>query len=184
MRRLPLTYGLLFAGSFAATTGYIILQQPIGDTPRLALASLTQQVTGLARTVTSDQAASGAGTPGTTTPNPVATVDVRALEAQRMNQFATVAMNSTDPTERREAISELAGTATPDSLYALATAAHAPDRTVRLAAIDSLRLLAANQGDGDGQIRGILRNSLGDTGEGIAERAREAIAEINSLQAP
>jgi hypothetical protein len=67
-----------------------------------------------------------------------------------------------------------------DALGGLLSSDHEP--RVRVAAAESLRILAANDADRSGRIRVLLQGALYDADRSVTEQARRALAEIESLQ--
>ncbi|HKQ85114.1 MAG TPA: HEAT repeat domain-containing protein [Steroidobacteraceae bacterium] len=113
---------------------------------------------------------------GTTEPT-VTAADMRP----ELANIAVEALNASDPDDRGTAIQHLAAIQTPEVMYALGQALTDSALPNRHRSIESLRLIAANEGDRDGAIRQMLRLAMDDRDTEVSNHARTAYEEITEL---
>jgi hypothetical protein len=104
--------------------------------------------------------------------------DARAAALTQRNAATRDAASSNDANVRRAAIQQLAQYHTPENINSLSQTLHDTDRQNRFLSVESLRLMGMNAGDPDGSIRTLLRNAIYDPDPTVAERARDALAEL------
>jgi hypothetical protein len=178
----------LFAGTLAAAAAYQISAQPeVRRAIESALAKNGRATTAATGSGSTAGAASGANrTPvrkaGLLPPvenvepgNPPSSV---ADEAGLITQ----AVSAADADLRESAIETLAGATSTQAVYALGQAlTRDPSPRNRQMAVDSLRQIGASIGDKDGTVRSLLSIAVGDSDQGVADRARGALEEVREI---
>lgn len=107
-----------------------------------------------------------------------------AESVETLQNISAEVMSSSDVDARIAAVQQLNGARTPDSVFALGQAAlRDRDSRVRFLAVDSLRLLALNEGDADGSLRAVIRLAAADRDEEVARHARESLRELDDALA-
>lgn len=113
---------------------------------------------------------------GSTEPTPTA-----ADPRPELANIASEALTAADPVDRGAAIGRLAAVQTPEVMYALSQGLSDSALPNRHLSIESLRLIAANEGDRDGAIRQMLRLAMSDSDAEVAKHARTAFDEVAEL---